>query len=154
TALCPVPLAGDRVALASGDAAGQIRLWDVSTGRLIRGPFKGHEEEVTALCALDDGRGPLLASGGSEGLIQLWDLNKGSPTSIRLKSGTQPVRDLCALTTSDGKVQIVSATGSAERDGRDSKLQLWVTDDDQPIGEPFGTRNGEITAISTVRNAD
>jgi uncharacterized protein len=154
TALCAVPLADQRAALATGDDAGQIRLWDAATGRLIRGPFKGHQKTVTALCVVDDGSGPLLASGGDEGLIQLWPLDTGTPTPIRLKSGRQPVRGLCTLTVADGKVHIVSATGSAEHAGRDSKLQVWVTDDDQPVGEPFGTGHGEITAICTTRDAD
>jgi WD40 repeat protein/TPR repeat protein len=154
TALCSVTLADDRAALASGDEDGQIRLWDAASGRLIRGPFKGHKGTVTALCAVSSGGGTLLASGGSEGLIQIWRLDTGTPTSIRLKSGKQPVRGLGALTTADGKAHIVSATGSAEHGGRDSKLQLWVTDDDQPVGEPFGTGHGEITVICTVRGAD
>jgi TPR repeat protein len=152
TALCPVTLPDGRVALASGDEDGQIRLWEVPAGRLIRGPFKGHEGTVTALCTA--GPGSLLASGGSEGLIQIWRLDRGTPTSTWLKSGRQPVRGLCAVTAADGTARIVSATGSAEHGGRDSKLQLWAADDDQPIGEPFGTRHGEITAICTLPDGD
>jgi TPR repeat protein len=154
SALCPVTLADGRAALASGDTAGQIRVWDAATGRLIRGPFMGHEGEVTALCAVGDSSSSLLASGDSDGLIQLWDLNSGWPRPVRLKSGTQPVLGLCGLTDADGKAQIASASGSPQNGDQGGKIQLWAADDDQPVGEPFGTLGGGITAVSTVRGAD
>jgi WD40 repeat protein/TPR repeat protein len=154
TALCQVHMADGRTALASGDLAGQIRLWDIPVGRLIRGPFNGHQGEVTALCPVSAGDTTLLASGGSDGLIHLWDVRPGRPTSVRLDSGTQPIRGLCSLTLPGGITAVASATGSGERDGADSKVQLWAADTGQPTGDPFGAQTGNITVITTVHNSD
>ena len=61
--------------LASGDAGGRVRLWDLET-REFRAELAGHETEVTALAFTDDGR--TLASGSVDGEVRLWDAGSGA----------------------------------------------------------------------------
>jgi len=60
--------------LASGDAKGEIKLWDVILAKEIR-TLTGHSEKVWSLDFNLDGR--YLASGGSEGGIYFWSVGTG-----------------------------------------------------------------------------
>jgi len=60
--------------LASADAAGLIRLWELPAGRLLR-ELKGHRQRVTGLAFSPDGR--FLASGDAGGRLCLWSLTEG-----------------------------------------------------------------------------
>ncbi len=53
------------------EAVGQVRLWDVATGREI-GAIKGHGRGVSKVAFSRDGK--LLASGGTDNTIKIWDV--------------------------------------------------------------------------------
>ncbi len=60
----------DRRQGASGSEDGEIRLWDLATGKLISAQ-KGHSERVTSIEYSTDGR--YLLSGSWDNTCQLWD---------------------------------------------------------------------------------
>jgi WD40 repeat protein len=64
-------LSADGRLLAGGDRQGQVRLWEVVTGRRFR-QWRGHNGEVGALAFAPDGR--LVASGGEDTTVLLWDV--------------------------------------------------------------------------------
>ena len=58
--------------LASGSTDQRVRLWDITTGKLLH-TFSSHTSKISALAfARDD----VLASGSSDGTVFIWDLNK------------------------------------------------------------------------------
>ncbi|RKU33282.1 hypothetical protein C6499_01530 [Candidatus Poribacteria bacterium] len=62
--------------LASGSADQRVRLWDLTTGKLLH-TFSNHTSKISALAfARDD----VLVSGSSDGTVFIWNLNKIVPT--------------------------------------------------------------------------
>ena len=59
----------------SGDAEGQVVVWDLATRELIGEPLRLHRSFVTSLALSSDGK--LLAAGASDGSIVVWDLEQG-----------------------------------------------------------------------------
>ena len=66
-----VSFSPDGSTLASGSWGKVVRLWDVSTGELIR-TFEGHASGVISFSP----DGQILASGGSK-MVSLWDVSTG-----------------------------------------------------------------------------
>jgi WD40 repeat protein len=63
---------GSHVATASTDNI--IRIWDVTSGRLLN-KLTGHKRSILAMASAKDGR--LLATAGSDSTVMLWDTRKG-----------------------------------------------------------------------------
>ncbi len=51
-----------------------VKLWDVTTGKLIR-DLKDHSDAVYSVCFSPDGK--LLASGGADRAVKVWDVSTG-----------------------------------------------------------------------------
>jgi WD40 repeat protein len=74
-------LAASGSLLAAGDDRGDIRIWDVSSGRIVR-TFSGYMSSVFGLAISPDGG--ILCAGGIQGAIRFWSLRSG--TLIRVVS--------------------------------------------------------------------
>jgi WD40 repeat protein len=72
-----------------GRVAGEVRLWDASTGRL-RFPPMPHTNYVSALAFQPDGK--VLAAGDYNGLVRLWDTSTGREIGRPLPQGGSGVR--------------------------------------------------------------
>jgi len=59
--------------LAAGDANGNLTIWEVSTGQLLK-TQNGHNGEVLALAFSPDGK--QLASGGTDHTIKIWSIQR------------------------------------------------------------------------------
>lgn len=70
-----VEFSPDGQILASGSHDGSIKLWDVSSGKILN-TLQGHYYSVISLAFSPDGS--ILASGGWGKKINLWDLDSGS----------------------------------------------------------------------------
>jgi len=67
-------LAPDNRTASLGYNDGTIKLWDITTGKLLR-IFHGHQKLVGSLVYLPDGKS--LMSGGTDGTIRRWDMASG-----------------------------------------------------------------------------
>jgi len=90
---------------------GELRLWDVTDGRLVHGPLPGHPDRVLSMTALPlpDGR-VLLASGGDTGTIGLWNAVTGRPVLEPAANWLGEVTGMCGAALPDGRTLLVTAT--------------------------------------------
>ncbi|RKU09787.1 hypothetical protein C6503_20640 [Candidatus Poribacteria bacterium] len=111
-----VAFSPDGKTLASADATGNLLLWNLATGQVLR----THTKSVTSLAFSPDGQ-ILASAGGRDNNIHLWD-----PT-VRLKSFVegQPLRTL------EGHTDIVSSVSFSPNDqtlassSADGTIRLW-----------------------------
>jgi WD40 repeat protein len=97
--------------LASGSVDQTIKLWEVSSGRLIRS-LEGHSGHVYSVAFSPDGK--MLASGDLDQTIKLWEVSSGR--LIRsLEGHSGPVHSVAF--SPDGKML---ASG-----GSDQAIKLW-----------------------------
>jgi serine/threonine protein kinase/WD40 repeat protein len=107
--------------LAGGDLVGDLRVWDLDRGELIR--MVGRHPGANSVGISPDGR--LLASGAPTGPVKLWDVQAGKVVAS-LSERDQPERNCRALGfTADGRqlVAVLSGLGEAE-----AKLEVIVWD--------------------------
>ena len=107
-------LSPDARQLAVGNFRGEVRLFDVATGR--PGPIlKGHAGKVGSIEYSPDGR--WLASGAVDGTIRIWDPATGRQHLVLHGEG-----DLYPLYSPDGRrmVSYEAATGTAN-----CRFRLW-----------------------------
>ncbi|KAK4447824.1 WD40-repeat-containing domain protein [Podospora aff. communis PSN243] len=71
----------------SGDADGQIKIWDVYRSRELLRSFSGHNKAITDLSFNNDGK--KFLSGGFDRWIRLWDTETGQCVN-RFNSGKTP----------------------------------------------------------------
>jgi WD40 repeat protein len=117
---------GRLLATGSGEPSrtGQIKLWDVSTGRIIRDFGDAHSDSVLALEFSPDGL--RLASGSADRFAKIWDVSTGKLTRS-LEGHTDHV--LGVSWRADGRVL---ATCSA-----DNQVKFWdATTGDRKAGAP------------------
>jgi WD40 repeat protein len=69
--VCAVALSPDGQLLASGDANGDVKLWDIGSGTELASLY-GHTNMVFSLEF--DPTGNRLASGAADGTARVWDL--------------------------------------------------------------------------------
>jgi WD40 repeat protein len=61
--------------VASGGVDGTVKLWAVTSGRLLA-TLQGHSGAVYSVALSGDGR--LVASGGIDGRVRLWEVRSGA----------------------------------------------------------------------------
>ena len=110
-AVGPFAWSADSSRIASGNNGNVIRIWDVSTGMVVK-QLTGHSLKVRALAWSPDGS--RLASGSSDHYLKVWDLTTGKAT-YSLHAHTSPVWALAWHR--DGK-RLASS-------GADGRLLLW-----------------------------
>ena len=105
--------------LVSGDAAGEVRVWDVKAGGSEAGACLRTRNEVSALVALRDGH--RLVAGVADGCVEIWEVGVVPPvrTATVPCSGTS-MRELTvqhdgrvAVGCHDGKVRIIDVDAGA-----------------------------------------
>ena len=127
--------------LASGSSDKTIKLWEVSTGRLLK-TLKGHVEDVNSVAFSPDGR--LLAGGGDDSVIKLWEVSTGK-LMYTFKGSWNGV--LSIAFSPDGKYL---ASGS-----RDGILRIWrvstgkllyAVEEENEVTSVSFSPNGELLA--------
>jgi WD40 repeat protein len=113
-AVCTMTL-GRAVLCATAGGDRTIRLWDLSTGRLVR-ILVGHDGPVTAVCPADIDGQPLLASGGRDRTVRLWDPFTGI-LQTTLTGHLDAVSGICTVTL-DGQTCLASTS-------HDRTVRVW-----------------------------
>jgi WD40 repeat protein len=119
---------GRSLATASEDKS--VRLWDVTTGKLLSPPLEGHVSETYAVAFSPDGK--TLASSSADGAVKLWNLATHQEVATLLGNETDAVLAFSA----DGNVLTASS--------RDTPLRQWraasLVETDAPPGARLSSR--------------
>lgn len=128
--------APDGRAVAAGYANGNVGVWDVSDGRLLR-PLAAHTGPVLALAFTADGR--TLVSVGADGAIRVWDLGTGQTVRSFQRRGT--ALQAVAISPDGRRVAIAAPSGDTE---------LWDLQTTRPLllAAGDGLSAGNIRALA------
>ena len=142
----------DGTVLATGDSAGVIRLWDVSSGALTA-ELAAHVGYVTSLEFITTGES--FASAGMDGSIRLWDTAEA--VEIRqIAAHSEGVGWLSV--SSDGRFVASSSSDATARiwdvatGGSIATLDLW--EEIGPLSEPVPPPAGRPRIFSRVQGAE
>jgi WD40 repeat protein len=116
---------------------GEIKLWDVATGREVR-TLSGHTGWVNSVAFSPDGR--LLASGSGDWMIKLWDVATGR--EVRTLSGHAGSVNSVAFSP-DGRLL---ASGGCSGGWVDDRIQLW----DVSSGQRLRLFQGHTYCVNSV----
>ncbi|MBN2433816.1 MAG: caspase family protein, partial [Spirochaetes bacterium] len=119
--------------LASGSWDKTVKLWDVSSGKLIR-TLEGHSTYVVTVSFSPDGK--TLASGSYDKTVKLWDVSSGK--LIRTLEGHTSIVSSVSF-SSDGKTL---ASGSG-----DQTVKLWEVSSGKLI-RPLEGHSSDVYSVS------
>jgi WD40 repeat protein/serine/threonine protein kinase len=122
--------------VATGDRAGDIRLFTSESGRLVLGPLDVHDEPVWALSFSADGRD--LISGDTSGALASID-----PRTGEVLRPPQSAHDGAIRSMAVAEDLVLSG-------GDDGVVRAW-NEELEPVGDPLGPHVGGVTgmAVST-----
>ncbi|QIR40962.1 ribosome assembly protein 4 [Tolypothrix sp. PCC 7910] len=127
-----IAFSSDGKKLASGSEDKTIKLWDISSGKLLQ-TFNGHSGLIKTIALSSDGQ--KLASGSEDKTIKLWDVTTGK--LLQTFSGHSDVVNSVAFSSDGQKL----ASGS-----KDKTIKLW----DISTGKVLQTFNGHSDAVNSV----
>ena len=114
---------------------GEIKLWEVSTGRELRS-FKGHAGRVTSVAFSPDGKFAL--SGGDDNTLKLWEVATGR----ELRSFTGHASYVTSVAFSpNGKLAL---SGSA-----DATMRLWELRSGKELAAMIASEDGDELTMTT-----
>jgi WD40 repeat protein len=122
--------------LAAGGMDHTITLWDLTTGRVIGRPLRGHTDNVYGIAFSPDGKH--LASGSGDNTIRIWSVGTGELVGAPLIGHTGKVYSVAF--SPDGKTL---ASGSG-----DKTIRLWDWSTGQTLGKPLTGHTGDIRSVA------
>lgn len=119
--------------LASGDAAGTIRLWDAGSARILRERRSAHQGRVSALAYSGDH----LVSSGDDGEVKVWDTANLDGVGKALEGLSGSVSDV-AISAGGGRVAASTELGMVAR---------WSISG-RRLGSPFAATDDRVWAVA------
>ncbi|KAH7924654.1 WD40 repeat-like protein [Leucogyrophana mollusca] len=118
----------DGARIATGSYDGSFRVLEISTGKTVVSPMRGHADRVNSLVYSPDGR--LLVTGSEDGSIRVWDAATGREVGRpMLQPRDKPWR--VAISTDGKRIASVSF---------DLTVRLWDFETRLQVGDPFAGR--------------
>jgi WD40 repeat protein len=119
TRLCELALTGraslrgfifthDSAGLITGDNWGEVRHWEISSGKMLAS-YQAHRSEVTRFDFSNDNRYAMSLS--SDGIVQMWDLTRGTPVGAPLSYSGRAL--IAAFSPDTTRVLTTSSDGTA-----------------------------------------
>jgi WD40 repeat protein len=131
----------DATLAVTGDAGGEIRLWQTATGRTIRKfVINFRSSQITALTLSPNGR--LILAGDSEGIIRLID-----------PAAEHPIQILGQHASSVSAAKFSADGGMAVSGSWDGSLKLWGINPRREFKSPNGHK-GKVIAAAFHRSGD
>ena len=128
-----VSFSSDGKFIASGSLDSTVKLWEISTGKLIK-DFKGHNSDVFSVSFSSDGK--FIASGSYDHTVKLWEVSTGK----LIKDFKGHNSDVFSVSfSSDGKF---IASGSY-----DHTVKLWEVSTGKLIKD-FQGHNSSVSSVS------
>jgi WD40 repeat protein/serine/threonine protein kinase len=170
---CCLAFSPDGGQLASGGANQAVKIWDMTTGKMVR-TLSGHKAEVLGVAYSSDGR--RLASAGADRTAKVWDLTSGREACTLLghagqvcSVGFSPDGRYLATASGDHTARLWDSTGKAIRTlsdhtdtvhgvafspdsrhmttvGEDGRLVVW----DVASGQIIYSRQAPLTSLLSV----
>ena len=121
---------GSLLATATTDS-GQVKIWDVETGRLVLTNIK-HRGTITHIAFSQDGQKLITSSADKAGRV--WEVRTGHPITPRLEH-RQPVTSIDI--DRGGKTVVTGST--------DHRVQRWNVETGEPVGPPMWHSAGVLS---------
>jgi WD40 repeat protein len=141
-AITTAVLADRRVVAVTAGEDGDIRIWDVLRGSLVRVITHPHEGSVLELAAgtLDDGM-TVVASTGDDRAARVWDLNTGHPVGKAARHHA-PVHGL-AVGELNHRVTIITGDDHGT-------VHVWDPVEGRETRRPYELNHSPVTALALI----
>lgn len=144
TAVAIGTLSGRLVAV-TGARDGGVRVWDLDTHELVRGPLMTYSGTINTLDVTELHGRPIVVTGSADGGIRAWDMEAGAQVAAVAIVGSSPLISLRVVRP--GGRQVVAA-GYA-----DGTLRSWDLMSGRQLGA-LGGDGGPVYAVTTSGIAD
>ncbi len=115
--------------IVSGGADKAVRVWGLTDGHPMGGPFTGHTAQVRALNVMHAGGRSMVVSAGDDKVPMVWDLTASGTVNEPFAGHQRRVRSLL-FTEIDGRARLVSA-------GSDATIRQWDPETGAQVGSPI-----------------
>ena len=145
-ALATVPSPDGRTLLAAGHVDGTVRLWDPSTGAVVRSSLVDEDDTVHVMATVPQPDGQVrLATSNGAGIVRLLDPLTGALATQWLDA--DPVGTMAAVRSRDGRTLLATGNWSG-------RIQFWDAQTSTLVHDPLPSGGSGVRAMAAVPWSD